>query len=128
MENHNIIDLDLSAFRDIMDSKIPTVVKFMNPTCHLCKGLSPIYKEISQEFGNYYDFATLNVRKNPKIAKVFEIDGVPDLVVVMKNYVKKIPYPSDDEIDIKSGYPKQYIVKHLKSIMKEIKQMEEPND
>jgi thioredoxin 1 len=127
MEN-NITNLDLLRFKQIMDSKIPTLVKFINPTCHLCKGLSPIFDEIVDEYEHYFDFAVLNVRKFPKIAKVFELDGVPDLIVVKKNYVKKIPYPKDNEVDPISGYPKDYIIKHLENIIEEIEQMEPIND
>jgi thioredoxin 1 len=124
MNNNNLTSLDLASFKRIMDNETPTVVKFMNPTCHLCKGLAPIFKDISQQYADVFDFALLNVKQYPKIAKVFELDGVPDLIIVRKNYVKKIPYPQDNEIDPKSGYPKDYIIKHLESIIQEINQME----
>lgn len=125
MKNANIKHLDLSSFKQAMNDDRPTVVKFFNPSCHLCNGLSPIYNELCTLYGDHFDFAKLNVAKHPRIAKVFKIQGVPELFVVKKDFVHQIPYPDDDHADPNSGYTKEYIVENLRKIKYLINQMEE---
>jgi thiol-disulfide isomerase/thioredoxin len=107
-----------------MGNHRPTVIKFFNPKCYLCDGLRPIYEELSQKYSDVFDFAKLNVVKNIKIAKVFKIDGVPELFVVKKDFVQSIPYPDDDIADPISGYSKDYIIEHLEKIKHIFKQMD----
>lgn len=120
-----ISNFDIALLSNALNKDKPTVVKFMNPTCHLCTGLAPIYVDIANEFSSEFEFAKINVRQFPKVAKVFKIEGVPDLFVVKKNYVKQIPYPPDELIDDVSGYSKQYIVDYLYKILAELNDLEE---
>jgi thiol-disulfide isomerase/thioredoxin len=125
MKKSEIKHLDLLSFKNVMENDRPTIIKFFNPKCHLCDGLRPIYDELNQKYSDVFDFAKLNVVKNIKIAKVFKIDGVPELFVVKKDFIQMIPYPDDDIADPISGYPKDYIIEHLEKIKHILKQMEE---
>ena len=123
MKNHEIKSLDLIAFREAMNDSRPTVVKFYNPNCHLCVGLRPIFKNLASKYQNDFNFATLDVTNgtNSRIAKVFKIDGVPEIYVIMNGYVKNVQYPSDEIANNVSGYPKDYLIQQLDSILSEIK-------
>jgi thioredoxin 1 len=116
MRKCEIKHLDLQSFKDAMNDDKPTVVKFFNPTCHLCNGLSPIFNELSNQYCDVFNFAKLNVVKHPRVAKVFKIEGVPELFVIKKDFVNQIPYPDDDNSDPRSGYTKDYIEFHLDKI------------
>lgn len=116
MKNNNIIHLDVASMKEALNGDVPTVVLFFNPSCYLCDGLRPIIEQLQQTYGNFYNFAKLNVVKHPRVAKVFNIDGVPEIYVIKKNYIFNIPYPDDEEMDVKSGYPKEYLIKHLNEI------------
>jgi len=48
------------------------------------------------------------------------VEGVPEIYVIMKNYVKNIPYPEEDRVSQTSGYPKDYLIEHLDSILNDI--------
>ena len=113
MIKFEIKQLDLESFKQAMNSDTPTLVKFYNPSCHLCNGLRPIFADLQQTYGDRLKFAKLNVVKHPRIAKVFKIEGVPELFVIKKDFVQQIPYPDDDIADPHCGYPKQYIIDHL---------------
>lgn len=127
MKNANIKHLDLLSFKQAMNDEKPTVVKFFNPKCHLCVGLAPIFESLCNHYADTYNFAKLNVAKHPKIAKVFKIEGVPELFVVKKDFVYQIPYPDEEETDPKSGYPKIYIIQYLEKMKEVLNSMEDKN-
>jgi len=118
MKTNNIKHLNLVSFKEIMDSDVPTIVKFTNPSCHLCDGLKPIFDELQNYYSDTFNFANLNVTKYGSIAKVFKIEGVPEIFVLMKDYAKPIPYP-DNPSPI-SGYSKEYIIMYLNIVTKEL--------
>lgn len=113
MIKFEIKQLDLESFKQAMASDKPTLVKFYNPNCYLCNGLRPIFNDLQQTYGNTLNFAKLNVVKHPRIAKVFKIEGVPELFIIKKDFIQQIPYPEDEVADPNSGYSKQYIVDYL---------------
>jgi len=122
MKKSNVSELNLALFREAMSGTKPTVVKFYNPTCHLCVGLAPIYDSLSAKYKDF-NFAKFDVTQDStarSIAKVFKINGVPEIYVIMKHYVKNIPYPEDDNASDISGYTKDYLVEHLDTILNEI--------
>ncbi len=89
-------------FSDVLKScDKPLVVKFYNPTCHLCDGLKPIYEQLSSMF-NEYEFVECNSKESKKMFKFFKISGVPTLYIISKHYKKEIPYPENP--DPHSGY------------------------
>lgn len=118
-------NLDIASLSAALNNEKPTVVKFMNPSCHLCTGLAPVFEIIAKEFFYEFEFANFNVKQFPKVAKVFKIEGVPDLFVVKKNYVKQVPYPSEEFVDSVSGYSKKYIVDYLNQIMLELNNIQD---
>lgn len=128
MKNDDIKNLNLTTFREAMNANKPTVVKFYNPSCHLCKGLKPIFKNLAFKYNNDFNFGMLDVTANSRIAKVFKIDGVPEIYVIMNGYVKNIKYPDEDIASEKSGYPKDYLIEQLDIILNEIKYAKHSNN
>ena len=114
MQKFDIKHLNLPSFKEMMGRDRPTIVKFFNPTCHLCNGLNPIFEQLCQ----------LNVAKHPRVAKVFKIEGVPELFIIKKDFVQQIPYPDDETASEKSGYSKDYLIQHIEKIKELLSQME----
>jgi len=110
----SVKQLTLNDFELVAQSDKPYVIKLYSPSCHLCKALSPIYNKICEEYKDTFDFGSINVVSQSKLAKAFDIDGVPELFIVHKNKVYNIKYPENDA-DPESGYSYDYIVQHLKN-------------
>jgi thiol-disulfide isomerase/thioredoxin len=112
IKNDSLVkELGFEDFDEITKSNKPYVIVFTNPTCHLCKALKPIYKQIAEEYSKYFNFANINTRKERKMSEMFKIDGVPEMFIIDSNELYNIKYPEDP--DENSGYSKEYITKHL---------------
>ena len=107
-----IKQLTINDFETVTQSNKPYVIKLYSPTCHLCKALAPIYNKICDEYKDEYNFGSINVSSQPKLAKAFDIDGVPELFIINQGKVFNIKYP-EEEPDPESGYSYDYIVRHL---------------
>jgi thioredoxin 1 len=60
------------------------LVDFEADWCALCKKLKPIIQEIAIERKDKLDVLSINTDNNPRIAKHFEVDGLP-LMLLYKN-------------------------------------------
>jgi thioredoxin 1 len=127
MKRFDIKHLNVTSFKQMMVNEKPTVIEFFNPSCHLCMGLTPILEQLCQQYGNDFDFAELDVAQHPRVAKTFNIQGVPELFIIKKGFVQQIPYPDDESASEKSGYSKDYIVEHLEKIKQFLNHMEDQN-
>ena len=70
--------------RKVNNSTKPVLVAFEAEWCALCKKIKPILKEVATERKDKIDLLTINTDNNPKIAKHFEVDGLP-LMLLYKN-------------------------------------------
>jgi thioredoxin 1 len=116
MKRFEIKNVGVSSLKQMMINDKPTIIEFFNPSCHLCSGLAPILEQLCQQYGNHFDFAQLDVAMHPKLAKTFNIKGVPELFIIKKGFVQHIPYPDDETANDESGYSRDYIIKHLEKI------------
>ena len=80
----------------------PLVIKFYNPECHLCKGIKPLFQNVSTMYDGFYDFAEVNSYESPKLCKFFKIEGVPQLYILDGDQKVIVPYPENPDPD--SGY------------------------
>ena len=97
-----IIKLNDSSFGEfVKELKKPLVIKFYNPSCHLCKGIKPLFIKASYLY-DQYDFAEIDASQNKKLSKFFDVSGVPQLYVIHNDKIKTIPYPENP--DPTSGY------------------------
>jgi len=89
-------------FHQVLDTcDKPLVIKFYNPTCHLCGGLKPVYEQVSTMFDEY-EFTNCNANDSRNLFKFFNVSGVPTLYIVGKDFRQEIPYPENP--DPHSGY------------------------
>lgn len=110
--NPLVKELGYKDFEEITRSKKPYVIKFYNPTCHLCKGLRPIFEQLAEQYKDKFKFGKINSRTEKELFKLFKIDGVPELFIVDGEDLYNIPFPEEGS-DPVSGYSKEYIIQHL---------------
>lgn len=76
------VDIDRSNFtRQVKQSTRPVLLDFWSQTCPPCKQLSPILDALAKEFVGKLKVAKLNVDEQPAAASLFEIKGVPTLLL-----------------------------------------------
>jgi hypothetical protein len=113
VKNNSIVkELGFEDFEEITKSGKPYVVKFTSATCHLCKGLKPIFEQIAEQYKDKFKFGNVNSSTQRKLFRLFNIDGVPEIFIIHGNDLYHIEYPEDNADPI-SGYPKDYITEHL---------------
>lgn len=75
---------DANFEQEVMNESGLVVIDFWAPWCGPCKMLTPIFEELSNEYGDEVIFGKVNVDENPSIANKFRIASIPTLIF-MKN-------------------------------------------
>ena len=70
-------DLD----RMVADAEVPVLVDFYADWCGPCKMMAPVLDEIARERAGEIIVAKLDTDRSPDVARRFEIQGVPTLIV-----------------------------------------------
>lgn len=87
-----IINLTSANFDEVINSSdIPVVVDFWADWCGPCKMIAPILNEIADEKGDAVQVAKLDVTAEPDLAKRFQVQGIPTMIVFR-----------DGEVDVRS--------------------------
>jgi len=74
------IVVDDSSFeKEVLKSDTPVLVDFWAPWCGPCRLVSPIVKEISEEYQGKLRVCTVNVDEAPKTAAQYGIMSIPTL-------------------------------------------------
>ncbi len=68
-------------FQDLIQSDKPVLVDFFATWCQPCKIQAPILEQISSEMGDRIKVIKIDVDKNPQIAQMYQIQGVPTLAI-----------------------------------------------
>jgi len=68
-------------FNEIIDQNKPVLVDFFADWCGPCQTMSPILKQVKDEFGERVKIIKINVDKNPALASSFKVRGVPTFVM-----------------------------------------------
>jgi thioredoxin 1 len=67
---------DQTFEQEVLNSDVPTEVDFWAPWCAPCLMVSPIYDNLSEEYGNF-KFCKINVDENPEAARKYQIKSIP---------------------------------------------------
>ena len=71
----------MSAFKDIVASKTPTLIDFYADWCAPCKMMPPILKEVREKLGDSIRILKIDVDKNSELSSKLQIQGVPTLAI-----------------------------------------------
>lgn len=75
--------LTLASFEPtVLKGDLPVLIDFWAPWCGPCRMMKPILEEASQALNGKVKVMTLNVDEEPALAQVFNVQGIPTLVLM----------------------------------------------
>ena len=63
----------------VLKSERPVIVEYYTPTCPYCSRLTPIFRKLSEVYGDRIRFAMVNASVSADIAEGYGVMGVPTL-------------------------------------------------
>jgi thioredoxin 1 len=77
-----------ASFSTLVKSEKPTLVDFYADWCGPCKMMKPILEQLKNQVGDDARIIKIDVDKNPTIANLFQVKGVPTLALFKKGELK----------------------------------------
>ncbi|MBQ3101558.1 thioredoxin [bacterium] len=81
---------DVTFENEVIKSDSVVLVDFWAPWCGPCRKLGPVLDDIAQEFEGKVKVVKVNTDENLKIAKEFQISGLPSLLVFKGGEAKEV--------------------------------------
>ena len=76
----DVVITDQSFQTMVLDSKKPVLVDFWAEWCGPCRQLAPRMDSLADQYAGKIKFVKINVDESPKLAKQFQVEGIPLLV------------------------------------------------
>lgn len=67
---------------EVTESELPVLVEFTTTWCGYCKQLAPIIADLAKAYGGRLKVVEVDGEKHPQVARAFQVEGYPTLVVV----------------------------------------------
>jgi thioredoxin 1 len=94
--------------KEIVNSKIPSLVDMWATWCGPCRMIAPIIDELALKYKGKVAFGKVNVDDYPNLAAQFHVMNIPTLIL----------FKGGEEVDRLTGvYPKEEIAKRLDSLI-----------
>ncbi len=74
----------MASFSQLIDHNVPVLVDFKADWCQPCKMMTPILKQVKQNFKDQIKIIKIDIDRNPAIAQKYAVKGVPTLILFKK--------------------------------------------
>lgn len=74
----------MSKFDEVIKGEKPVLVDFYADWCGPCQAMAPVVKEVKSEVGDKVKVLKVDIDKNPKAARIFNVRGVPTFILFKK--------------------------------------------
>ncbi|MEN8124213.1 MAG: thioredoxin [Bacteroidota bacterium] len=71
----------MASFNQIINQETPVLVDFKADWCAPCKMMTPILKQVKQNFKDRIKIVKIDIDKTPAVAQKFAIKGVPTTIL-----------------------------------------------
>ncbi len=78
----------MSKFNEIISAEKVTLIDFSAEWCQPCRMMPPILKQVKDALGEKVRILTVDVDKNPAIARKWMIQNVPTLMIFKNGAIK----------------------------------------
>ena len=78
----------MNSFQQLINDDRPLLVDFFAEWCGPCKVQAPILKQAKDVLGEQVRIIKIDVDKNPEVARHFQVQGVPTLILFKKGEIK----------------------------------------
>lgn len=81
---------DKNFDKEIIKSKVPVLIEFWASWCVPCKMMEYLLKELDEKYDGKIKIAKLNIDRNRKVPRKYDLTGVPTFITFKKGNIVEI--------------------------------------